>query len=258
MTWSTREVAELAGTTLKAVRHYHEVGLLEEPERAPNGYKRYGVDHLVRLLRIKRLVDLGVPLSGIAAMGDADEHPEEALRVLDAELAASIERLQRVRAELAMILRHRAPTDLPPGFSQVAGDLSDADRSLILVYSRLFAPERMRELHEMLLDFRRGPGDAEFDALPADADEEARQQLATVLTPYIRALMARHPWLGDPGAHALRGTAFAERVIGKAIVDLYNPAQLDVLYRVHLALAAESGSDDARGGDGSGDGDGPG
>ncbi|MBE1592289.1 putative MFS family arabinose efflux permease [Nonomuraea angiospora] len=29
--WSTREVAELAGTTLKTVRHYHDIGLLEEP-----------------------------------------------------------------------------------------------------------------------------------------------------------------------------------------------------------------------------------
>jgi hypothetical protein len=31
MAWSTRELAELAGTTLRAVRHYHEVGLLAEP-----------------------------------------------------------------------------------------------------------------------------------------------------------------------------------------------------------------------------------
>ncbi|WP_399921406.1 MerR family transcriptional regulator [Streptomyces kanamyceticus] len=47
--WSTGQLAELAGTTTKTVRHYHETGLLDEPERAPNGYKRYGVSHLVRL-----------------------------------------------------------------------------------------------------------------------------------------------------------------------------------------------------------------
>jgi DNA-binding transcriptional MerR regulator len=35
--WSTRQVAELAGTTVKAVRHYHKVGLLNEPERGANG-----------------------------------------------------------------------------------------------------------------------------------------------------------------------------------------------------------------------------
>jgi DNA-binding transcriptional MerR regulator len=75
MAWSTREIAELAGTSLRAVRHYHEVGLLPEPERHSNGYKQYGVAHLVRLLRIKRLVDLGFSLSRIAELGDDDHHP---------------------------------------------------------------------------------------------------------------------------------------------------------------------------------------
>lgn len=95
MTWSTREIAELAGTSLRAVRHYHQVGLLAEPERRSNGYKQYGVEHLVRLLRIKRLADLGFSLPQIADTLDEGDHPEQALRTLDAELAATIERLQR-------------------------------------------------------------------------------------------------------------------------------------------------------------------
>ena len=97
MAWSTRELAELAGTSLRAVRHYHQVGLLAEPERRSNGYKQYGVEHLVRLVRIKRLVDLGFSLPQIGAMGEADDHPEEALRALDAELAETIARLQSAR-----------------------------------------------------------------------------------------------------------------------------------------------------------------
>ena len=75
MSWSTREIAELAGTSLRAVRHYHEVGLLAEPERRANGYKQYGVRHLVRLLRVKRLVDLGFSLNQIAETVDEGEHP---------------------------------------------------------------------------------------------------------------------------------------------------------------------------------------
>ena len=130
MAWSTRQVAELAGTTVRAVRHYHEVGLLAEPERRANGYKQYGVVHLVRLLRITRLTELGFSLTQIAAMGDTAEHPEQALRALDDELAATIERLRRARVELNVILRRSAPTDLPPEFAPVAGQstLSDADR----------------------------------------------------------------------------------------------------------------------------------
>jgi DNA-binding transcriptional MerR regulator len=71
MPWSTRQLADLAGTTVNTVRHYHQVGLLPEPERRSNGYKQYTVPHLVRLLRIRRLVDLGVPLSRIDSMEDA-------------------------------------------------------------------------------------------------------------------------------------------------------------------------------------------
>ncbi|GAA2582030.1 hypothetical protein GCM10010424_29910 [Streptomyces lienomycini] len=43
MAWSTREMAELAGVSLRAVRHCHDIRLLEEPERRSNGYKQYGV-----------------------------------------------------------------------------------------------------------------------------------------------------------------------------------------------------------------------
>lgn len=119
MAWSTREVAELAGTSLRAVRHYHDVGLLTEPERRANGYKQYGVDHLLRLVWIKRLADLGLTLSQIAELDD-DEFPERALRALEAELAATIERLQRTRAELGVILERSVPADLPPEFTEPA------------------------------------------------------------------------------------------------------------------------------------------
>lgn len=77
MAWSTREVADLAGASVRAVRHYHEIGLLKEPERGANGYKHYGTSHLLRVLRIKRLTTLGFSLPQIAAMGEADEHFEE-------------------------------------------------------------------------------------------------------------------------------------------------------------------------------------
>ena len=129
--WSTNQLADLAGTTLRTIRHYHEVGLLAEPERQANGYKSYGVPHLVRVLRIKRLTGLGLSLTEIADLGDEDAHPGEALRRLDAELAATIERLQRTRAELALILREETPTDLPPDIAATieAADLSAQDRT---------------------------------------------------------------------------------------------------------------------------------
>jgi len=240
--WSTRELADLAGTTVKAVRHYHKLGLLDEPERAANGYKQYQVAHLVRLLQITRLADLGVPLARIATMGHADEDPAAALRVLDAELEATIQRLQRIRGEVATILQHGASADLPAGFTSAAGDLSAADRSIIMVYSRVLDEAAMNDVQNMVTDEQGSSTDAQFDALPASADRATRRQLAESLAPVISGLVDQYPWLSDPGSRAPRGSAFAEDTVTQALRELYNPAQLEVLYRAHLLT---TGSTDA-------------
>lgn len=241
--WSTREIAELAGTSLRAVRHYHEVGLLPEPERRSNGYKQYGVAHLVRLVRIKRLVDLGFSLPQIAALGDDDDHPEQALRELHAELAATIERLQRARDELGVLLELSVPTDLPPNFAppEAVTKMTTADRSLIVVLSRVLGPQGRQIYADLMRDLPDDPAASQLDTLAADADDATRQDLAERLAPYIRSVREAHPGLIDSRSDAPRGSRFAEKTIADAMADLYNPAQLDVLRRATAILRA-SGS----------------
>jgi DNA-binding transcriptional MerR regulator len=237
--WSTREIAELAGTSLRAVRHYHEVGLLEEPERRSNGYKQYGVRHLVRVLRIKRLTDLGFSLAQIEAMGDTDDHPEQALRTLDAELAATIERLQRARVELGLILRESAPTDLPPELAGAASvEMSETDRSMTVVMSRVLGPERMRAYADMIQNQPPDPADGAFDELPADADESTRQDIAERMLPFVRAIYEQNPGLGEPDTGAPHRPGFVQQTVSRAMKDLYNDAQIDVLVRVHTMFSA--------------------
>jgi DNA-binding transcriptional MerR regulator len=240
MAWSTRELAELAGTSLRAVRHYHEVGLLDEPERRGNGYKQYGVAHLVRLLRIKRLTDLGFSLAQISAMGDTDDHPEQALRTLDAELAATIERLQGVRVELGLILDQAVLTDLPPEIAPAAdgAELSDADRSFVVVLSRVLGPQGLQAYADMLTNLPVNPRASEFHDLPADADERTRQGVAERLVPYTRMLRAEHPGLATLNSDAPHGARFVEQTLGEAMKDLYNVAQLDVVQRTEVLLRA--------------------
>ena len=240
MAWSTRELAELAGTSLRAVRHYHQVGLLPEPERRSNGYKQYGVTHLVRLVRIKRLADLGFSLPQIAAMGESDDHPEEALRELDAELAATIERLQRARDDLGVLLEHSAPTDLPPDFVEpdTAAKMSEADRKLVVVLSRVLGPKGRQAYAEMMRATPEDPAAADLDNLPADADEATRQELAERLAPYVLAVRRANPALDDSRSDAPRGKHFADKAIDDAMSDLYSPAQLDVLRRAREIVRA--------------------
>ncbi|MEU3271050.1 MerR family transcriptional regulator [Saccharomonospora sp. NPDC006951] len=242
MAWSTREVAELAGTTLRAVRHYHEVGLLEEPERAANGYKRYGVAHLVRILRIKRLTALGFSLSRIAGMGDAEEHSPEALDALDEELAATIERLRRIRAEIAVLRHEGTPIDLPPELaSAIEGtELDGQGRALLTVMAQVISPSALTAYAKLLRLEPGGSEAAEFDRLPADAGERTRQELAERLLAYGRELRARHPELRELHAAEPGGPHDAAHTIDVAIADLYNPAQRDVLRRVRQLRAGET------------------
>ncbi|PXX61107.1 DNA-binding transcriptional MerR regulator [Nocardia tenerifensis] len=242
MAWSTRQLAELAGTSLRAVRHYHEIGLLAEPERRSNGYKSYGVAHLVRLLRIKRLTDLGFSLAQIAEMGEAEEHPEQAIRQLDAELAASIERLQRIRVELSQTLRQAGPTDLPPALAEAAAhvDLSDADRAFIVVLARVLGPSGIDAYIEMLHTYHAEPATVEFDQLPEDADEHTRRTLAERMAPQVQSMLDGHPGLLDPYTDAPRGAHFAWQTVEVAVNDLYNSAQIDVLTRIGQQLMSSA------------------
>ncbi len=241
MPWSTRELAEMAGTTVNTVRHYHRLGLLAEPERRYNGYKQYDVGHLVRLLRIRRLADLGVPLGQIDGMLDADDAggAEGTLRALDAELAAQISRLERARTEIADLLREHAPADAPAGFAAVARRLSTADSSLIHVYTQLYDRGAMRDLARMVEADGTAPGvQAEIDALTPDADEPTRIRLAEALAPEIERNLREYPWLLAPAEHLSRSERVTRETFVQAAVELYNEAQREVLARASAIATA--------------------
>ena len=82
MAWSTNQLADLAGVTLRSIRHWHDVGLLPEPGRLSNGYKQYTARHLVLALRIARLTSLGFSLEHVAAMLDSEEQGQKSLHGL--------------------------------------------------------------------------------------------------------------------------------------------------------------------------------
>jgi hypothetical protein len=67
------ELADVVGVTTRAVRHYHPLGLLPEPERRANGYREYGLRHAVVPARIRRLTELGTGARGGAGRGGRRE-----------------------------------------------------------------------------------------------------------------------------------------------------------------------------------------
>lgn len=63
---SIQDIARLAGTTSRTLRHYDDIGLLPPSRIGDNGYRYYDHDALVRLQRILLLRDLGLSLTAIA------------------------------------------------------------------------------------------------------------------------------------------------------------------------------------------------
>jgi DNA-binding transcriptional MerR regulator len=98
------QLAAYAGVTVRAVRHYHQIGLLPEPERDASGYRRYGARAVVSLIKIRILANAGVPLSQIGQMLEADAPTfAEAVERIDSHLRNEIERLATSRKQIAQL-----------------------------------------------------------------------------------------------------------------------------------------------------------
>jgi DNA-binding transcriptional MerR regulator len=98
------QLAEYAGVTIKAVRHYHRRGLLPEPPRDASGYRRYTAEDAIALVKIRTLAEAGVPLARIRSLLAAD--PGEfaaAISEIDRKLQARAEELLRTRERIAQL-----------------------------------------------------------------------------------------------------------------------------------------------------------
>lgn len=108
------ELAELTGTTARALRHYEQTGLLTAG-RAPNGYREYTEADAVRVRNIRALVDAGLTLDDLRPLlgcldGDVMAQPPSArvlgiardrLAVLERRIAAQTGARDRLLAALA-------------------------------------------------------------------------------------------------------------------------------------------------------------
>jgi DNA-binding transcriptional MerR regulator len=148
------QLAAYAGVSVRAVRHYHQIGLLPEPERDASGYRRYGAMAVVSLIKIRTLAGAGVPLSQIGQMLEADAPAfAEAVRRIDGQLREEIERLEISRKQIAQLAAGDSLA-LPPEVTSyldrlraigVSARMVEAERDgWILVTARW--PDRIREV----------------------------------------------------------------------------------------------------------------
>jgi DNA-binding transcriptional MerR regulator len=98
------QLAGYAGVTIKAVRHYHKRGLLEEPPRDSSGYRRYTAEHAIDLVKIKTLAEAGVPLARIKELLAANpDRFAAAITEIDCSLQERSRELRRTRQRIGRL-----------------------------------------------------------------------------------------------------------------------------------------------------------
>ena len=109
------QLARCVGVSVKTIRVYHDKGLLPEPGRDASGYRRYGAEDVVALIKIRTLSEAGVPLARIRELSSANEEDFRlALRAIDEELAMRIRGLQATQGRLRELASGQSPA-LPDG-----------------------------------------------------------------------------------------------------------------------------------------------
>ncbi|MEV6957388.1 MerR family transcriptional regulator [Streptomyces sp. NPDC051183] len=143
------QAAAFVGVTVKTVRHYHRLGLVDEPQRDASGYRRYGSQELLRLVQARTLAAAGVPLAEIGPLLDADAGQfadalaDVAQQLTDriADLVARLDTLHRLTEGDRALLPERACAVLErmPGLG-FGPDYVAAQREA-LVLARVLVPE---------------------------------------------------------------------------------------------------------------------
>ena len=190
------QLAAYAGVTVRAVRHYHQIGLLPEPERDASGYRRYGARAVVSLIKIRTLASAGVPLSEIGEMLEAGAPAfAEAVQRIDGHLRDEVERLEISRKQIAQLAAGDSLA-LPPEVTAYLDRLREIGASermvtterdaWILIAARWpdrigeWMPGKLAELDDpQLVRFYR-LGSELFDS-DAAADDSRAQELADIL-----------------------------------------------------------------------------
>ena len=122
--FSSGELARQAGVSPDTLRHYERNGLLPEPPRGTNGYRRYAQSALQRVLLIRRALHVGFTideLRGVLRTRDCGGAPCTRVRDIAAKKLVAVEEqlkeLKKLRSELRVALREwdQCLARTPPG-----------------------------------------------------------------------------------------------------------------------------------------------
>ncbi|MGW5426160.1 MerR family transcriptional regulator [Streptomyces sp. NPDC004059] len=244
------ELAAAVGVTTRTVRHYHHLGLLPEPERLSNGYRRYTLRHAVVLARIRRLTELGLGLTEVRDVlaDDAGKDLVEVLTELDQDLARQEAEIRERRRRLRSLLDAGELPAEGPVSPQLAALLAELpgegspmaakDREVLALIDTGAGPQERERLMSALRGALDGPDAlararevyALLDALAdADPDDPRVARAARALADCV------------PADLLPAGTADADHAVLRALYADFAPAQAEAIRSALRILAGRTG-----------------
>ena len=192
--YTVRELARLAGVTVRTLHHYDQIGLLKPSSRTAAGYRLYEQDDLLRLQQILFFRELDFPLEDIRRILD---HPEfDRVKALERHRRMLLERSARLAALVRTIDRtiERLQEDTMPltdaelyeGFSQE--QIERYQREVREQYDPKIVAESQRRVRQMSRE--------QWAALKAEG-QEVHLLLASLMgsapdDPAVQAAIGRH------------------------------------------------------------------
>ncbi|MET8430966.1 MerR family transcriptional regulator [Nocardia sp. NPDC004860] len=194
--WSIQELAKVARTTSRTLRHYGDLGLLPPSRIGSNGYRYYDQESLVRLQRILLLRELGLGLPAIAEVLAGQKDTAAALRAHLELLKHEQDRIARQITSVQTTLRKTEAgeqlmaNEVFDGFDhgQYRDEVierwgTDAWDSGNRWWNSMSEAEKQAHL-QTHVDIAADYGRAHADGVPVDSDE-------------VQAIVQRHyDWLG--------------------------------------------------------------
>ncbi len=150
-TVSVGRFATMTHLSVKTLRHYHEVGLLEPAEVDPHtGYRFYALEQLPTAQLIRRLRDLRMPVADVRAVLVARNSGER-----DTLIAAHIDHLEAELAQTrAAVNSMRALLDTTPEHRTVHRRTESSQSALAITEGTLKPPDVADWWHEGLQELR--------------------------------------------------------------------------------------------------------
>ena len=111
--WHIKEISELTKTSIRMLRHYDKIGLLEPSYRESNGYRCYTAPDLAKLQQIVALKYFGFNLSTIKNILQKHNNVYAHLQAQQQVIKKQSDHLQQVHNVLGGILKRLAPSNSP-------------------------------------------------------------------------------------------------------------------------------------------------